>query len=35
MKKKRIKAKKRLASAAVALLISGSLLPVGNAFANE
>ena len=33
--KKRIKAKKGLTSAAVALLMSGSLLPVGNVFANE
>ncbi|EOD6233915.1 pectate lyase-like adhesive domain-containing protein, partial [Enterococcus hirae] len=33
--KKRMKAKKRLTSAAVALLMSGSLLPVGNVFANE
>ncbi|MFS1134817.1 Ig-like domain-containing protein, partial [Enterococcus hirae] len=33
--KKRMKAKKRLTSAAVALLMSGSLLPVGNVFADE
>lgn len=33
--KKRMKAKKGLASAAVALLMSGSLLPVGNVFADE
>ncbi|EMF0042512.1 hypothetical protein PIF93_002565 [Enterococcus hirae] len=33
--KKRIKAKKRLTSAAVALIMSGSFLPIGNVFAEE